>query len=383
MPERQEPIFNTATIAFLCIVAGFAFLVSVGGMSEPTGMLHVSSYSITLLGKYLALAILAVALDLVWGYMGVLSLGHAAFFALGGYAFGMYLTRSIGSQGVYGNALLPDFMVFLDWKELPWFWWGSEHFIWSALLVFAGPGLLAFIFGWLAFGSRVSGVYFSIMSQALTYALMLAFFRNEMGFGGNNGLTDFKTLLGFDLQSQSMRTSLFLASALALMASYLVCRMIVVSRLGRVATAVRDAESRTRFIGYRVERVQLALFTVSAALAGLGGALFVPQAGIINPGEFAPIKSIEVVVCVALGGRGRLYGAVLGAFVVNFAKTWFTAAWPDGWLFALGGLFILVTLFLPNGLAGLFEQLLRTVRMRGGRTATQTAVDSATGGTSR
>ncbi len=379
MLERQEPVFNTATIAFLGIVAGFAIIVSVGGMSEPTAMLHVSSYSITLLGKYLALAILAVALDLVWGYMGVLSLGHAAFFALGGYAFGMYLTRSIGSQGVYGNALLPDFMVFLDWKELPWFWWGSDHFIWSALLVFAGPGLLAFIFGWLAFGSRVSGVYFSIMSQALTYALMLAFFRNEMGFGGNNGLTDFKTLLGFDLQSQSMRTALFLASALALMASYLVCRMIVVSRLGRVATAVRDAESRTRFIGYRVERVQLALFTVSAALAGLGGALFVPQAGIINPGEFAPIKSIEVVVCVALGGRGRLYGAVLGAFVVNFAKTWFTAAWPDGWLFALGGLFILVTLFLPNGLAGLFEQVLRTVRSRG-RTATDTTVDSTTGG---
>jgi urea transport system permease protein len=380
MPGQRHRAFDAPTALFLILAAGFTAVAAVGGLGDPGSSFHLSSYTMTLLGKYLALAILALSLDLVWGHMGVLSLGHAAFFALGGYALGMYLTRSIGAQGVYGNSLLPDFMVFLDWKELPWFWYGSEHFIWSLTLIFAVPGLLAFVFGWLAFGSRVSGVYFSIMSQALTYALMLAFFRNEMGFGGNNGLTDFKTILGFDLHTQSMRTILFVASALALMGAYVACRLIVVSRLGRIATAIRDAESRTRFIGYRVERVQLAIFTFSAAIAGLGGALFVPQAGIINPGEFATVKSVEVVICVALGGRGKLYGAVLGAFAVNFAKTWFTAAWPDGWLFALGGLFIMVTLFLPDGAAGLFERILAR-RGRGGRQAGDTAVGGASGGT--
>ncbi|MDR1611643.1 MAG: urea ABC transporter permease subunit UrtC [Planctomycetota bacterium] len=371
--------FDAPTVSFLALAAGFTAVAAAGGLSAEESPFHLSSYTMTLLGKYLALAILALALDLVWGYMGVLSLGHAAFFALGGYALGMYLTRCIGAQGVYGNALLPDFMVFLDWKDLPWFWRGSGHFIWSLTLVFAAPALLAFVFGWLAFGSRVSGVYFSIMSQALTYALMLAFFRNEMGFGGNNGLTDFKTLLGFDLHTQAMRTALFVASALALMGAYIACRLIVVSRLGRIATAIRDAESRTRFIGYRVERVQLAVFTLSAAIAGLGGALFVPQAGIINPGEFAPVKSVEVVICVALGGRGKLYGAVLGAVAVNSAKTWFTAAWPDGWLFALGGLFILTPLVLPDGLAGLFERVLAP-RGRGGRRAGGAAAAGASGG---
>lgn len=248
-------------------------------------------------------------------------------------------------------------MVFLNWKELPWFWTGSEHFWAAALLVALLPGVTSYVFGRLAFGSRVSGVYFSIMSQAMTYALMLAFFRNEMGFGGNNGLTDFKSLLGFDIQTDGMRTALFACSALALMAGYCLCRAVTASRLGRVCVAIRDAEDRTRFLGYRVERFQVAVFTLSAVLAGVGGALYVPQVGIINPGEFSPLNSIEVVVWVALGGRGRLYGAVLGAIAVNAFKTWFTGVLPEVWLFALGGLFVLVTVFLPQGLAGLPAQL--------------------------
>ena len=354
---EPEKVFNPPTTVFLGATLALTLAVAVGGLMPAESAVHLSSYTITLLGKYLTYAILALAVDLVWGYMGILSLGHGAFFALGGYALGMYLTRHIGAAGVYGNAELADFMVFLNWKELPWYWRGLDIFPFAALLVFLVPALLAFVFGWLAFASRVSGVYFSIISQALTYALMLAFFRNEMGFGGNNGLTDFKTLLGFDLHSQGMRAALFAASALALVLCYLLTRLITASRLGKVATTIRDAESRTRFIGYRVERIQLAVFTISAAMAGLGGALFVPQAGIINPGEFAPLKSIEIVICVALGGRGFLYGAVIGAFAVNYAKTWFTAVWPEGWLFALGFMFVLVTLFLPDGLVGLFRRL--------------------------
>ncbi|MCB1759662.1 MAG: urea ABC transporter permease subunit UrtC [Gammaproteobacteria bacterium] len=317
---------------------------------------HVSTYTVTLLGKYLTYALLAVAVDLVWGYLGILSLGHAAFFALGGYAMGMYLMRQIGERGVYGNPELPDFMVFLNWQELPWFWYGFDQFWFAALMVFLAPGILAFVFGWLAFRSRVTGVYLSIITQALTYALMLAFFRNEMGFGGNNGLTDFKEILGFSLQSDSTRIGLFIASGVALAVGYLICRALVRSRLGRVAMAIRDAENRTRFVGYRVENVKLAIFTFSAMLAGLAGALYVPQVGIINPGEFAPLNSIEVVIWVAMGGRATLYGAVLGAVGVNYAKTWFTGAFPEFWLFALGGLFVLVTLLLPRGIAGLFRR---------------------------
>ncbi len=318
---------------------------------------HISTYTITLLGKYLTYALLAIAVDLVWGYLGILSLGHAAFFALGGYAMGMYLMRQIGDRGVYGNPDLPDFMVFLDWQELPWFWSGFDQFWFAALMVMLIPGLLAFVFGWLAFRSRVTGVYLSIITQALTYALMLAFFRNEMGFGGNNGLTDFKDILGFNLQSNATRIGLFLASGMALMVGYLSCRAIVISRLGRVAIAIRDAEDRTRFIGYKVEHVKLAIFTFSAMLAGVAGALYVPQVGIINPGEFAPLLSIEIVIWVALGGRATLYGAVIGAIAVNYAKTVFTGLMPDAWLFALGALFILVTLYLPKGIAGLFQFL--------------------------
>ncbi|MCB1849888.1 MAG: urea ABC transporter permease subunit UrtC [Gammaproteobacteria bacterium] len=317
---------------------------------------YVSTYTVTLLGKYLTYALLAVAVDLVWGYLGILSLGHAAFFALGGYAMGMYLMRQIGDRGVYGNPHLPDFMVFLNWQELPWFWYGFDHFWFAALMVLLAPGLLAFVFGWLAFRSRVTGVYLSIITQALTYALMLAFFRNEMGFGGNNGLTDFKDILGFSLQSDATRIGLFIASGVALGAGYLACRALVQSRLGRVAVAIRDSEDRTRFVGYRVENVKLAIFTFSAMLAGLAGALYVPQVGIINPGEFAPLNSIEVVIWVAMGGRATLYGAVLGAIAVNYGKSWFTAALPEVWLFALGGLFVLVTLLLPRGIAGLFHR---------------------------
>ena len=317
---------------------------------------HIPAYTVALLGKYLCYALLALAIDLIWGFCGILSLGHGAFFALGGYAMGMYLMRQIGSRGVYGHPELPDFMVFLNWQELPWYWHGFDQFWFTAMMIVLAPGLLAFVFGWLAFRSRVTGVYLSIITQALTYALMLAFFRNEMGFGGNNGLTDFKDLLGFDLQSGHTRIGLFLASVIALALAYIICRFIVNSKLGRVILAIRDAEDRTRFIGYQVERYKLFLFTFSAMLAGIAGALYVPQVGIINPGEFAPLNSIEAVVWVATGGRGTLYGAAIGAGLVNYAKTYFTAALPELWLFALGGLFILVTLFLPRGLVGLFRR---------------------------
>lgn len=317
---------------------------------------HLSTYTVTLLGKYLCYALLALAIDLVWGYCGILSLGHGAFFALGGYAMGMYLMRQIGERGVYGHPELPDFMVFLNWPELPWYWLGFDMFWFALLMVVLAPGLLAFVFGWLAFRSRVTGVYLSIMTQALTYALMLAFFMNELGFGGNNGLTDFKDLLGFDLQADHTRLALFVLSALMLALAYVACRAIVNSKLGLVLVAIRDAETRARFIGYRVERFKLWVFVFSAMLAGIAGALYVPQVGIINPGEFAPLNSIEAVIWVAVGGRGSLYGAALGAVLVNYAKTWFTGALPEVWLFALGALFVLVTLFLPKGLVGLWRR---------------------------
>src|ERR1700686_2765359 len=266
---------------------------------------------------------------------------------------GMYLMRQIGTRGVYGDPLLPDFMVFLNYKALPWFWYGFNHFLFALAMMVAVPALLALVFGWFAFRSRVTGVYFSIITQALTYALILAFFRNDMGFGGNNGFTDFKDLLGFDLHQDGTRVVLLVVTAAALAASYLACRAIVGSRAGRVIRAIRDAESRTRFLGYRVESYKLWVFVFSAVLAGIAGALYVPQVGIINPSEFAPINSIEVVIWVAVGGRGTLVGAAAGAVLVNYAKTFFTGALPEVWLYALGGLFILATLFLPRGLVGL------------------------------
>ncbi|NAW64143.1 urea ABC transporter permease subunit UrtC [Photobacterium halotolerans] len=341
----------------LTLLFAAAIIVPVLNLAVPQGHpLHLETYTVSLLGKYLCYALLALAVDLVWGYLGILSLGHGAFFALGGYAMGMYLMRQIGDRGVYANPDLPDFMIFLNWTELPWFWHGFDSFWFTCLMIVLIPGALAFVFGWLAFRSRVSGVYLSIMTQALTFALMLAFFRNEMGFGGNNGLTDFKDLLGADLQTDTTRMTLFVASVLALIVGYLVCRAVIASRLGSVVVAIRDAEARTRFIGYKVEHVKLAIFVLSAVLAGIAGALYVPQIGIINPGEFAPLNSIEIVVWVALGGRATLYGAVIGAVLINYAKSWFTVEFPEVWLFALGSLFVLATLFLPKGLAGLLQR---------------------------
>jgi urea transport system permease protein len=336
------------------VLAVVAVAVPVFNQAVPaSSAFHLSPFGITLIGKYLCYGMLALAVDLIWGYCGILSLGHAAFFSLGGYAMGMYLMRQIGPRGVYGDPILPDFMVFLNYKALPWFWYGFNHFPLALLMMVLAPAVLAAVFGWFAFRSRVTGVYFSIITQALTYALMLAFFRNDMGFGGNNGFTDFKEILGYDLHSDRTRVVLLMVTAAALAASYLACRTIVGSRAGRVMRAIRDAESRTRFIGYPVESFKLWIFVFSAVIAGLAGALYVPQIGIINPSEFAPINSIEAVIWVAVGGRGTLYGAIAGAVLVNYAKTYLTGAFPEVWLFALGALFVLVTLFLPRGIIGL------------------------------
>ena len=351
----SDRLLNRTGIVFLVVVLGVALLVPAMNLLAPPGSaLHLPDYLVPLLGKYLCYGLLALSVDLIWGYAGILSLGHGAFFALGGYAMGMYLMRQIGTRGVYGNPILPDFMVFLNYKELPWFWSGFDHFAVAAVMVVLVPGLLAFVFGWLAFRSRVTGVYLSIITQAMTYALLLAFFRNDMGFGGNNGMTDFKDILGAPVQAMGTRCTLFALSALALAGGYLVCRFIVVSKLGKVLIAIRDAESRTRFIGYRVESYKLFVWVVSAMLAGIAGALYVPQVGIINPSEFAPANSIETVIWVAVGGRGTLVGAALGAVVVNAGKTWFTGVLPEFWLFALGAMFVLVTLFLPKGILGTF-----------------------------
>jgi len=355
--HSDKQLFDKKSQLFLLVLAVVTIAVLGLNIFVPEdSALHISTYTVTLLGKYLTFALLAIAVDLVWGYMGILSLGHGAFFALGGYAMGMYLMRQIGDRGVYGDPILPDFMVFLDWKELPWFWQGFDMFWFAMIMVVLVPGILAFVFGWLAFRSRVTGVYLSIITQAMTYALMLAFYRNEMGFGGNNGLTDFKDILGFSLQSNSTRLTLFALSAVFLALGYIACRYIVTSKLGRVCMAIRDSEDRTRFIGYRVDKVKLWVFVFSAALAGIAGALYVPQVGIINPNEFSPLNSIELVVWVAIGGRATLYGAVIGAIAVNYAKSYFTVAMPEVWLFALGGLFVLGTLYLPKGIAGFMKR---------------------------
>jgi len=340
--------------AFLVVLGAIAILVPVLNLLVPaTSALHLPTYLMSLFGKYVCYALLALAIDLIWGYCGILSLGHGAFFALGGYAMGMYLMRQIGARGVYANPVLPDFMVFLNWPELPVYWYGFEHFAYAALMVLLVPGVLAFVFGWFAFRSRVTGVYLSIITQALTYALMLGFFRNNFGFGGNNGLTDFKDILGFNVQAEGTRAALFAASVVALMIGVIICRAIVASKFGKVLIAIRDAEARTRFLGYRVESYKLFVFTLSACMAGVAGALYVPQVGIINPSEFAPANSIEAVIWVAVGGRGTLTGAVIGAVLVNYAKTYFTSgALAPYWLFLLGALFIAVTLALPRGIVG-------------------------------
>jgi len=335
----------------LGLLAVIAVAVPIGNLAVPEGSgFHVPNYIVSLIGKYLCFALLALALDLVWGYCGLLSLGHGAFFALGGYAMGMYLMREANP------ASLPNFMQFLAWDGYPWYWWGFEFFPLAALMVLLAPGALAFVFGWLAFRSRVSGVYFSIMSQAMVFALNLAFTRQEMGFGGTNGLKNFDTILGFDLAKASTNVGLLVASAVAVAIGYLVSRYITRSRLGRVVMAVRDAEPRVRSVGYRVDRYKLWVFTVSAMLAGVAGALFVPQSGIITPRQFEPVLSIEIVVWVATGGRGTLYGALVGAGVVNYAETLLTNWYPDLWLFALGGLFVFVTIFMPRGIVGVIKQ---------------------------
>ncbi len=348
---------NPAGVVTLVLLLVFAVAVPALNQLAPAGsLLHVPTYIVSLWGKYLCYAMLALSVDLIWGFCGILSLGHGAFFALGGYAMGMYLMRQIGTRGVYGHPQLPDFMVFLNWKELPWYWYGFDSFVFAAAMVVLVPGLLAFVFGWFAFRSRVTGVYLSIITQAMTFALMLAFFRNDMGFGGNNGLTDFKDLLGFDLQNDSTRCALFAITALALAGAFALCRFIVTSRLGKVIIAIRDAESRVRFLGYRAEYYKVLIFVVSAVLAGIAGALYVPQVGIINPSEFAPANSIEIVIWVAVGGRGTLYGAIIGAILVNYGKSYLTGAMPEVWLFALGALFVAVTLFMPKGIVGILPK---------------------------
>ena len=346
------------TKTFLLILLFIAIIVPLLNIYVPAGsFFHLTDYHISLFGKYLTYGLLALSLDLIWGYCGILSLGHGAFFALGGYCIGIHFMREIGPRGVYGDPILPDFMVFLNWSDLPLAWYGFDSFSYTLLMIIIVPGLLAFIFGWFAFKSRVNGVYFSIITQAMTYALMLAFFQNDFGFGGNNGLTDFKDIFGFSLQSHTTKIVLFLLSVLALALGYLVCNSFVNSHSGVVLKGIRDQEDRLRFLGYRVENYKLSAFVVSAILAGIAGALYVPQVGIINPGEFAPLKSIEVVVWVALGGRGTLVGAILGGIIVNLAKSYFTVNFPEIWLYFLGALFVLVTLFLPNGLLGIIKKI--------------------------
>ena len=351
------PRLDWARLTLRLILAGavlvLALLPALNRL-PPESALYVSDFTVSVTGKWITYGILALAIDLAWGYAGILSLGHGAFFALGGYAIGMHLMRVIGPRGVYGHPVLPDFMVFLGWPELPWYWWGFDSFAFAAFMALLVPGLLALVVGWLAFRSRITGVYLSILTQAMTYALMLAFFRNDMGFGGNNGFTDFKELLGMPLNTDNARAVLFYASLAALLGSLWICSRITASKLGRVLVAIRDAESRVRFLGYDVTRHKLFAFVLSAVLAGLAGALYVPQVGIINPGEFSPGNSIEAVIWVAVGGRGTLVGAVVGAFSVNALKTWLTTVAPELWLFALGGIFVAVTLFLPRGVVGLF-----------------------------
>ena len=365
LPGARAPLYGrrgwsgiAVALILICAIAPLANLVV-----PKESVFHLSDYSVSLIGKIMCYAIVALAMDLIWGYTGILSLGHGLFFALGGYAFGMYLMRSIGLDGVYKSPL-PDFMVFLDWKAYPWYWSFTEHFWYSMLLVVLVPGLLAFVFGYFAFRSRIKGVYFSIITQALTFAFMLLFFRNDTGFGGNNGFTDFKRILGQPIFTPGMRMILFVLSGLALVGALLLGRWIVTSKLGRVLTAIRDAESRVMFSGYDPLWYKLFIWTLSAVLCGIAGALYVPQVGIINPSEMSPANSIEIAIWVAVGGRGTLIGAIVGAFIVNGARSWFTVAFPEYWLFFLGAMFIIVTLFLPNGVVGLVRDLLGRWRAR-------------------
>lgn len=355
--------FRGWLLTFGLLFAAIALIPILNVFVSEESFLHVPDYMFPLLGKYLCYAMVALAVDLIWGYTGILSLGHGVFFSMGGYAMGMYLMRSIGKEGVYKSDL-PDFMVFLDWKELPWYWHGFDSFSFALLIILLLPGLFAFVFGYFAFRSRIKGVYFAIITQAMTYALMLLFFRNDTGFGGNNGLTDFKRILGYSLQDPSTKMGLFMITAFVLFLSYILSRYIVKSKLGRVLIAIRDVESRVMFSGYNTLHYKLFIWTVSAFLCGLAGALYVPQVGIINPSEMQPTNSIEMAIWVAVGGRGTLIGALFGAGLVNVAKSWFTVAAPDYWLYFLGVLFIVVTLFLPKGFLGFFDRF--TSKNKGG-----------------
>ncbi|WP_300717026.1 urea ABC transporter permease subunit UrtC [Hydrogenophaga sp.] len=343
----------SAFVVALLVVCAVAPLLN---LFVPEGSaFHLSDYMVGLLGKIMCYAICALAMDLIWGYTGILSLGHGMFFALGGYAMGMYLMRQIGRDGNYQSDL-PDFMVFLDWKELPWHWGFSDSFVATLFLIVAVPGLLAFVFGFFAFRSRIKGVYFSIITQAVTFAAMLLFFRNETGFGGNNGFTDFKRILGMPLATPGMRMTLFVLTGLTLIGFFLFARWLVTSKFGRVLQAIRDAETRVMFTGYDPLKYKLTIWVISAVMCGIAGALYVPQVGIINPGEMSPAASIEIAIWAAVGGRGTLIGPIVGAFFVNGAKSWFTQVFPEFWLYFLGALFIAVTLFLPNGIVGLLRR---------------------------
>ena len=365
LSAQRQPLFGaagwTALIAFALAVV---IVVPVLFVLVPAGSpFHLSAYFVTLVGKIMCYCIVAVAMNLIWGYTGILSLGHGVFFALGGYAFGMYLMRMIGREGQYQSDL-PDFMVFLDWKAYPWYWSFTDHFWYSALLVVLAPGLLAFVFGFFAFRSRIKGVYFSIITQALTFAFMLLFFRNDTGFGGNNGFTDFKRVLGFRIAEPETRAALFAFTGLYLAGTIALSRFILRSKLGRVLTAIRDSESRLMFSGYNPLWYKLFIWTLSAVMCGVAGALYVPQVGIINPSEMSPPQSIEIAIWVAVGGRGTVLGPVVGAALVNGAKSFFTQYFPEYWLFFLGLLFILVTLFLPKGVVGLASMRRRATSQR-------------------
>ena len=356
VPERESILSKRAYIALVALTLCVLIGVPIFSLVVPeTSIFFMSAYALSLIGKIMCFAIAALALDLVWGYCGILSLGHGLFFAIGGYIMGMYLMRQIGTEGVYKSEL-PDFMVFLDWKELPWFWKGSEHFWWMLLMLVLVPGVISWVFGYFAFRSRIKGVYFSIITQALTYAAMLLFFRNETGFGGNNGFTDFKRILGYSISAPNTRVTLFIITFLVLLGSFILCRALITSKMGRVITAVRDAESRLMFCGYNPLGYKLFVWVLSAILCAIAGALFVPQVGIINPGEMSPTNSIEMAIWVAIGGRGTLLGPIIGAFAVSGAKSFFTTNFAEYWLFFLGMMFVLVTLFLPNGLLGIYHK---------------------------
>lgn len=355
--QAGQRLFPPATWTVLLAACLVLALLPVLNLMLPAGhALHISDYTVNLLGKFMCYALAALALDLVWGYAGILSLGHGLFFALGGYAHGMYLMRSAASASGDPRAL-PEFMVFLDWQDYPWYWAFTEHFAYAMLLAVLVPGVLAFIFGYFAFRSRIKGVYFAIITQAMTFAAMLLFFRNETGFGGNNGFTGFTRLLGYDITAPETRAALYWATLAVLAVALLLARRLTQSRTGRVLEAVRDSENRLRFLGYEPLGFKLFVWTLSAVLCGIAGALYVPQVGIINPGEMSPENSIEMVIWVATGGRGTLIGPIVGAGAVNGLKTWFTSVLPEYWLYALGAIFVLTTLFLPQGLIGLARRL--------------------------